>query len=1418
MKKSSRFFATLALIALSSPLAAGNRGPEEHPTAPDAIPEGLAKSDWQGIRAAYEAGRHAFHPTDGGWQARNPGQQWTTTFDGRGFLAAPRGGGWEWGLELQSYGFGDAQHRIGAEKKATVQAADSRLTYQWDGLVQEWFVNDQRGLEHGFSVLERPANERNGTAGTHSSQPLHDSTLTFTLGTRGTLIPSVSADAQSVLFLDATGATIINYTGLKVWDADGKILASRFAAAENGVRILVEESGARYPLTIDPIAQQAVLRADVPDLFRAGDEFGRSVAVSGDTVVVGARNEDGNNPGVNSPVNENGVNTGAAYVFVRNGTLWSQQAYLKPLAVGTIGDGDNFGQSVAISGDTVVVGAHFEDSSTTGVNSTPNESASNAGAAYVFVRSGTTWTQQAYLKPAAFGTTQAGDLFGVSVGVSGDTVVVGAQFEDSNSTGVNAAANESAANAGAVYVFTRSGTAWTQQAFLKPSAVGTTQSDDQLGISVAISGDTVVAGARGEDGGSFGVNGVINETATQAGAAYVFTRSGTTWSQQAYLKPNAAGTTQTADQFGYSVAVAGDTVVVGAPLEDSGSTGVNSSPNENAAESGAAYIFTRAGTVWTQQAYLKPEAAGTTQAGDQFGYSVAIAGDTVAVGAPFEGSSSTGVNSARDEAASNAGSACVFARTGTVWTQQAYLKPAFIGTTQAGDQFGLSVSVSGDTVIAGAPLEDSNGTSATSMVDENAANAGAASVFVRQGTAWTPQALLKPAVAGTSQYDLFGYSVAISGDTVVVGAPWDNSSSTGVNSTPNDSAQYAGAAYVFMRSGMLWTQQAYLKPAAVGSSQAGDQFGVSVAVSGDTVVVGAFLESSSSTGVNSAPNESAQYAGAAYVFTRGGTTWTQQAYLKPAAFGTTQGGDSFGRSVAISGETVVVGADYEDSSSTGVNSTPNESATQAGAAYVYVRSGTTWTQQAYLKPAAVGTTQGGDLFGISVSLWGDTIIVGAFGEDSGNTGVNGIPDESANNAGAAYVFTRSGSTWTQQAYLKPTSAVERVNAAFGRAVAISGETVVVGSPQEILPQGQWGHGAAYIFTRSGLTWSQQARLADSPGNFGEAVAISGDLALIGRAFGDDLTLNYRTYASVYVRSGSSWTLRGGGWIGTNVDLFPPTPGAGNNWLSLSGGTAVIGDGYGEKANIHLIPRIGVDQPSGTSLPFGSATVSFGFHTGGTAGVVRQFAVRNRGLDPRSLISVSLTGAHAGDFILNTAGLPASLPGLGSATFSLTFASLATGSRTATLRIVSDDPAEGIYEVTLTGAGVTFATDTDGDGLNDGTEVQLAALGFNWQVSQPALVNTLFSNLGGAQSNLNAAGFFTPAQVQALHMDVPLIQKNPSTGEFTFTFGLQKSATLAPGSFVPFPFTPAGTSVNGAGKVEFRFFSPDNAAFFRVEPP
>ena len=465
----------------------------------------------------------------------------------------------------------------------------------------------------------------------------------------------------------------------------------------------------------------------------------------------------------------------------------AQQAYLKASTPDSI---DQFGYSVAVSGDTVVIGAPYESSNATGVNGDgSNNLASSSGAAYVFIRSGNTWSQQAYLKAS---NTKAGDNFGWSTAISGDTVVIGASYESSSATGVNGdGSNNSASKSGAAYVFTRSGSTWSQQAYLKASNTG---AGDNFGRSIAISGDTVVAGASGESSNASGVNGDgSNNSAAHSGAAYVFTRSGSTWSQQAYLK---ASNTGASDRFGYSAAVSGDTVVVGALDESSSATGVGGNQADNSASSsGAAYVFTRSGTNWSQQAYIK---ASNTAAGNNFGASVAVSGDTFVVGAEGESSSATGVNGDGSDNASfpsaSSGAAYVFTRSGNIWSQQAYLKAS---NTTAGAYFGWSTAISGNTVVVGSPYETSSATGINgNQSDHSATNSGAAYMFTRSGSTWSQQAYLK--ASNTNAGDYFGWSASVSGDTVVSGAIGEASNASGVNGDEaNNSLFRAGAAYVF---------------------------------------------------------------------------------------------------------------------------------------------------------------------------------------------------------------------------------------------------------------------------------------------------------------------------------------------------------------------------------------------------------------------------------------------------------------------------------------------------------------------------------------------------------------------------------------------------------------------------------------------
>ncbi len=757
--------------------------------------------------------------------------------------------------------------------------------------------------------------------------------MQLSLQVMGGLRPSVDVDRQGVSFLDGSGAAILRYAGLQVSDARGQAVPARLAAAGDRLYINVEDRSAIYPLTIDPLAQQAYLKASPTD-EHIGDVFGSSVSISGDTLVLGAPYEDGSATGVNGNQNDNSApSSGAAYVFVRNGSAWSEQAYLKASNTDT---GDLFGSSIAISGDTLVVGATSEFSSATGVNGNQSDnSAASSGAAYVFVRSGSVWSQQAYLKAS---NTDTGDLFGSSIAISGDTLVVGATSESSSATGVNGnQSDNSAAYSGAAYVFVRSGSVWSQQAYLKAS---NTNTRDYFGQSVALSGDTLVVGAFGEDSSTMGVGGNQDDnSALDAGAAYVFVRNGNAWSQQAYLK---ASNTDAGDEFGWSVAISGDMLVVGADAEASSAAGVNGDQYDNSApDAGAAYVFIRSGSTWSQQAYLK---ASNTGADDDFGSAVAISGETLVVGARNEASNATGVNGDQaDNSADQAGAGYVFTRSGAAWSQQAYLKASNTGGM---DMFGSRVAISGEALVVGAP-NNSSPTRNPVMELGSTSYIGAAYVFSRSDAAWSQQAGLKASSSDGHAGDQLGWSTAISGDTLVVGVPEEDSNSTDVNYGASDnSAPGAGAAYVFVRSGSTWRQQSYLKAA---NTDAGDHFGYAVAISGDSLVVGAWGEDSSAEGVGGDQDDNtAEDAGAAYLFTRSGAAWSQQAYLKAS---NTQAGDGFGWAVTISGATLLIGAPGERSGATGVNGDEEDnSLVSAGAAYVFVWNGAPGASKPISKP------------------------------------------------------------------------------------------------------------------------------------------------------------------------------------------------------------------------------------------------------------------------------------------------------------------------------------------------------------------------------------------------------------------------------------------------------------------------------------
>ncbi|MEZ4315097.1 MAG: FG-GAP repeat protein [Polyangiaceae bacterium] len=358
----------------------------------------------------------------------------------------------------------------------------------------------------------------------------------------------------------------------------------------------------------------------------------------------------------------------------------------------------------------------------------------------------------------------------------------------------------------------------------------------------------------------------------------------------------------------------------------------------------------------------------------------------------------------------------------------------------AEDWFGLSVDVSGSTAVVGAPLDDELGNAA-----------GAAYVFDRAGGAWPERSKL--VASGGIAIERFGVRVAISGNTLVAGAPDDDGS--------------VGAAYVFERAGEGWVQQAKLTPT---QGHLGDRFGLAVAIAGNTIVVGSVL----------ADNDNGVDAGAAYVFRREGASWSEEARLLAsdgAAF------DTFGTGLAVQGNTVIVGAPQND-----------ELGDDAGAVYVFTRAQGAWSEEAKL--VATGG-EAGDRFGGTVDIEGSTMLVGAVLADGGSGGT--VPE-----AGAAFVFKRSSAGWLQEARLGAGDG--GTGDRFGAGLGILGNAVIVGSPNNDNDNGT-DAGAVYFFRQVGTAWALESKVLAFDGaagdQLGESAAASGGIAVVGARFNDN---------------------------------------------------------------------------------------------------------------------------------------------------------------------------------------------------------------------------------------------------------------------------------------------------------------------------
>jgi hypothetical protein len=512
-----------------------------------------------------------------------------------------------------------------------------------------------------------------------------------------------------------------------------------------------------------------------------------------------------------------------------SGTMVNSIVYLK---ASNTGNDDWFGDVLDVSadGNTLAVGAPREDSSTKGINdnqtSQTDNGASDSGAVYVFTKSNNQWLQEAYIKASNTGTN---DHFGSSLSLSGDglTLVVGAEQESSNGQGVYynndgdgdiEQSDNSASNSGAVYVFHKVASTWSQQAYLKSN---NSQIGHQFGafgaLDVSDDGNIIAVGALYDDSGARGTKDTTSQSnpgngldtsQTDAGAAYIFTRSNTSWDQTAYIK---ASNTDAGDNFGkLSLSGDGKTLVVSAFNEDTLATGVNPSPanqtDNGAPKSGAVYVFTKSNNLWQQEAYIK---ASNTEEDDGFGgdESIVISKDglNIAVSAGGESSEATGIynNSAStpsDNLSQGSGAVYVFRKATGVWSQEAYIKSEQGVSKGFGGSRGLAFNKAGTSLAIASKFNtsDSKGVSLLSNNTGSLTQAGAVYFYTRTASSWAYTSFLK--APNTEISDHFGTSVAMddSGDNLVIGAARESSNATGVGGDDtNNSATSSGAVYVY---------------------------------------------------------------------------------------------------------------------------------------------------------------------------------------------------------------------------------------------------------------------------------------------------------------------------------------------------------------------------------------------------------------------------------------------------------------------------------------------------------------------------------------------------------------------------------------------------------------------------------------------
>ena len=497
-----------------------------------------------------------FQPISGSWQGQHPNQGFTSFLTSEGLqVRAP-----ELDLHLRLAAYGYEGHLCPARQPAPL-VNTNRIEYQ-HGPITEWYVNGPLGLEQGFTVHHPFSN---------SDSPNDRVTLSVSFETG--LLARLDEGGRGVTFCGKNGRAEIHYNGLTAFDAAGKELRAWLEVDKkegNLFYIKVDDSGARYPLTIDPWIQSAKLTASDGAGF---DNLGHSVAISGNTVVLGA------------PYAKIGGNTdqGAAYIFKKPQTGWTNLTQTAKLTASDGGAYDNFGISVAIEGETVVVGAMGKNT--------------NQGTAYVFIKPGGGWVDMKENARLTASDGASGAFLGSSVSISGNTALVGAMGKNTSQ--------------GAAYVYEKPGTGWTDMTQNAKLTASDGAAGDSLGNSVSISEDNALVGSPGNNSGQ--------------GAAYVFKKPGTGWNDMTQNAKLTASDGAVGDRFGESVSISGQKAVSGADY----------AAVDGKSRQGKVYVFLKPTAGWKNMTQTNQLTSLDGAAFDYFGKSVAVDVYSVAVGAYF---------------------------------------------------------------------------------------------------------------------------------------------------------------------------------------------------------------------------------------------------------------------------------------------------------------------------------------------------------------------------------------------------------------------------------------------------------------------------------------------------------------------------------------------------------------------------------------------------------------------------------------------------------------------------------------------------------------------------------------------------------------------------------------------------------------